>query len=408
MANGSIEYGVPLGSQDGPRVLAVRLYTNHGRRLLGQATENELGAPGRITKDNVEYEQVKSVFVDSPLSKGTFKGFFGRCNESIGPSSGILRLGLIWGDASKPFSTPNASAFGATAQEYDYGGQPDEPKTQVTFAQGGLVEPLLWSEFTPDFSNYRTVKFQPPYSQVPRTLSGLAKVDGETGPEAIRVAMNHQNITPNGFESFARTFGGARSWAPKMSWLTIPENDIHFETGLFESYNVSRSADMQTITSRVSFAKKFVGAPTVVTWFSELNFGGGWHSLTSKAQNITQDSFELIIGTWDNRNFDGVRVGWLAFNDTRCVSHAKAGRIRVTRAERKSDATVTFEGQEFSKTPAVFFAVAEIDAGDEYNLRLEGEVASATRTGFTYSCGTWADANDHNMDHSDWVWIAIE
>lgn len=400
---------MPLGGKDGPRVLAVRLYTNHGRRLLGQATKNELIEPGRIKKDGEEYENVMSVYVDSPLSKGTFKGFFGQFNESTGPSGGILRLGLIWGDFSKPSSDPNANAFGATPQAYDYGAQTDGPKKQVTYAQAGIVGPSSWSQSTPNFTNAVTSKFQQPYNKVPQMLSGLAKIDQEKGPAAIRVAMSHQNVTPDGFESFSRTHGGACSYAPKMSWLTLPENDIHFETGVFDSCTVGRSADMQNINARVPFAKKFAGAPTVVTWLYELNFGPGWHSMATNALNITQDSFEMDIHTWAGRNFDGVRVGWLAFNDAGCVSHAKAGRINVKRGERfKTGETVTFAGEGFSKTPAVFFTVAELDAGDDKNLRLVAEVVSTTKTGFTYNCGTWADASDHNMDHSDWAWIAVE
>lgn len=409
MAYGSIEYGVPLGSKDGPRILAVRLYTNHGRRLLGQATKNIPGAPGRITKDDEEYELVQSVYVDSPLSKGTFKGFFGRSNEVTGPSGGILRLGLIWGDISKPSTNPNASVLGATAQAYDYDAQTDGRKKQVTYAQAGMAEPSSWSQSTPNFTNVVTQIFQPPYSEVPRMLSGLAKVDQERGPVDIRVVMKHQNVTPNGFESFGSTYAGACSYAPKMSWLTLPENDIHFETGVFNTHSLGRSADMPIVNFHVPFTKKFVGAPTVVTWLYDLSFSSGWHSIATNAQNVTQDSFELVINTWAGRLFDGVQVGWLAFDDTGCVSRAKAGRIGATRDARyKSGETVMFAGEGFSKTPAVFCALTELDAGDDRNLRLVAEVLSTTQTGFSYNCGTWANADDHNMDHSTWVWIAIE
>ncbi|MCJ1388286.1 hypothetical protein MMC18_001131 [Xylographa bjoerkii] len=113
-------WGGHFGSKDGSCVLAIHLYTNHGRRLLGLATKNELGAPGKITKDDEEHGQVNSKYDDSPLSKGTFEGFFGRSNESTGLAGSILRLDLIWGDISNSSSIPNASALGATAQAYDY------------------------------------------------------------------------------------------------------------------------------------------------------------------------------------------------------------------------------------------------------------------------------------------------
>lgn len=410
VANGSIEYGVPLGGKDGPCILAVRLYTNRGRRLLGQATKNLTIAPGRIIKDDVEYEQVMSVFVDSPLSKGTFKGFFGRSNEPAGPSNGILRLGLIWGDISKSSPGANASGFGSTAQPYDYNAQNaqvDGLKKQVTFAQAGYVQPETWS-YNPNFAQVSTRKFQPPYSKVPRVLSGLARVEQERGTP-IRVGMNHQNVTPDGFEMSARAFGGGMSYGMGSSWLALPENDIHFETGVIDSTVYGRSADRQSIRNRVPFANKFVGIPRVITWLYELNFDRGWHSMATNALNLAEDSFEINIYTWAGRSFDGVKVGWLAFNDTGCVSRAKTGIISVLRAERyKTGATVTFDGAPFSKPPAVFFALTEFDSGDEKNLRLTGEVVNVSKTGFTYNCGTWANPDDHNMDHSNWLWIAIE
>ena len=409
VANGSIEYGVPLGGKDGPCILAVRLYTNHGRRLLGQANKNLTIAPGRITKDDVEYEQVTSVFVDSPLCKGTFKGFFGRCNESTSPSDGIVRLGLIWGDISKPSPGANAGGgFGSTAQAYDYGAQNDEPKKQVTFAQAGYVPSDAWGNIP---NNTQTIirKFQPPYSKVPRVLSGLSRVDQERGAP-IRVAMSHQNVTPDGFEMFGRTFNGGMAYGAGSSWLALPENDIHFETGVFDTYLSSRSADRQNVRSRVPFANKFVGLPRVVTWLYELNFDRGWHSMATNAVNLAEDSFEIDIHTWAGRQFDGVRVGWLAFNDTTgCASQAKAGTIQVLRGERyRSGANVTFTGAAFSKPPAVFIALTEFDSGDDKNLRLTGEVFDVSKTGFKYNCGTWSNPDDHNMDHAHWIWIAIE
>ena len=157
VAYASVKDCVPLGSKDGPRVLAVCLYTSHGGRFLGQATKNEFGGLGRITKDDdEEYEQVLSVYVDSPLSKGTFKGFFGRSDESAGPSGGIWRLGLIWGDLSKPSSDSYISAFEATAQAYDYSAQTDGPKKQITYAQAGIVKPSQRSPSKADFANVVT------------------------------------------------------------------------------------------------------------------------------------------------------------------------------------------------------------------------------------------------------------
>lgn len=50
--------------------------------------------------------------------------------------------------------------------------------------------------------------------------------------------------------------------------------------------------------------------------------------------------------------------------------------------------TVTFEGEAFSKPPAVFLASSELDAGIDKDLRLEEDVIETTRTGFPYYAGT--------------------
>lgn len=95
---------------DAVRVLSICMYSNRGRRLLGQAVRNEVLPGGRVRKDGFEYEGVKTLFLDSAFSSGTFKGFFGRVSTDA-EAGGIMRLGLIWGDsASQKLSTTVAEA----------------------------------------------------------------------------------------------------------------------------------------------------------------------------------------------------------------------------------------------------------------------------------------------------------
>ena len=91
------------------------MYSNHGRRLLGQAGKNEVLAKESVRKDGVIYEKVKTVFLDSAYSTGTFKGFFGRLDENE-TTGGILRLGLIWGDSA---STKLSTTVTEAAPMYD-------------------------------------------------------------------------------------------------------------------------------------------------------------------------------------------------------------------------------------------------------------------------------------------------
>lgn len=99
------------GTEEEPRVLSVCMYSNHGRRLLGQAIKNELVLPARVNvrKDGTEYKSIQTLYLDSAYSTGTFKGFFGRVSTDEN-TGGIWRLGLIWGDsATTRYSTTTAS-----------------------------------------------------------------------------------------------------------------------------------------------------------------------------------------------------------------------------------------------------------------------------------------------------------
>lgn len=105
------------------------MYSNRGRRLLGQAESNEVLPGGRVRKNDVEYESVQTLFLDSAFSSGTFKGFFGRVSMDT-EVGGILRLGVVWGDSSSkvlhttvaeaaPVYDVDAISFNALEEERD-------------------------------------------------------------------------------------------------------------------------------------------------------------------------------------------------------------------------------------------------------------------------------------------------
>lgn len=463
---GSLEYG-ELPSASGTtstgdttstgaiRVLAVRLYTNFGRRMLGQAAKNEVGEKGTVTKDGVVYEKVKTVFVDSPFQKGTFRGFFGRCDDQ-----GVLRLGLIWGNYYK--TSTSIRSIDDAGPSFDYNAQNDGDEAQVlknqlakehgelgqtlaqkdqalqdannnvqtlkdelsekekalqdalsgkksfTTAQGGNVSTSpQWNENQADMNDVITYSFLTPYKSAPRMMTGLTKID-QAASIPIRVCTAHHSVTPTTFTLNTRTYGGARSYKPEAGWMALPENDIHFETGVIDTYDVPRIDNNQIAFNRVNFTRPFDRQPTVVSWLYEVNMGPGWHSLKAEVTGINQDRFNLAVKTWANRSFDGARVGWLAFDDTGCNARAKAGIIDIRGNEIRRNGRVTFDGSPFSKQPSVFLSLMEFDAGDNKNLRLRGSVVSACPTSFDYDCGTWASADDHQLDHAIWVWVALE
>lgn len=89
ITSGSITTGV--GAEGYRTVLGVTLLTNHGRSLAAEACFD------RGDEDSEEFKDVDIQRADYPLSKGNFKGFFGRGND-YGPDRDghVYRLGFVW------------------------------------------------------------------------------------------------------------------------------------------------------------------------------------------------------------------------------------------------------------------------------------------------------------------------
>ena len=390
-------------------MLAIRLYTTYGRRLVAQAATNEVLSPGEISKDGTIYHKVKSIYVDAPLSKGTFKGFFGSTDEV-----GILRLGLIWGNLDRK-SENSAWVEG----EYDYstgddsaamyGPTPPVSTKAITYAQSGIIEPA-WDQRRADQMRIDHERFEPPYPEPPRMISGLRKLDQEAD-QAIRTAVTHRSVTSTGFQSVARTHSGAKAYAPSISWLALPNNDVHFEVGEFDTYSSPRIEDNQIVSRRIEFPTRFARTPKVVTWLYEVSFGiqgHVWNSLKTEAKGITCDGFDIDVRTWGaHQSFDGARVGWLAFDDGDSKSRVKTGTVRVSRFEGwLHNQEVKFGGEPFAKAPALFHVLTVIDCCRDKDMKLSMDTTHVTSTGFRFSAGTWA--RDHNMTQVVWLWIAVE
>lgn len=97
----SIETGRPSNGSTELRVTALRLHTNRGRSLLGQAadwTKPDSGKRGY--RGGVQYHDLTLADFDPPMGKGSLRGFWGRSRDGTkGVSTdGIWRLGALWGD----------------------------------------------------------------------------------------------------------------------------------------------------------------------------------------------------------------------------------------------------------------------------------------------------------------------
>ncbi|KAF2151443.1 hypothetical protein K461DRAFT_280233 [Myriangium duriaei CBS 260.36] len=113
----AIETGARAAAPEELKVLSVCMWTNRGRRLLGQAAQNELLKNGNVTKSGCEYTNIHSLYLDCPFKAGTFKGFFGLVDMDS-EKGGMQRLGVIWGDETSTDLPPSLQK-GALAYDTD-------------------------------------------------------------------------------------------------------------------------------------------------------------------------------------------------------------------------------------------------------------------------------------------------
>lgn len=278
----------------------------------------------------------------------------------------------------------------------------------TTQPQSGLTAAAGWNT-SKNLIRTTPVSFSPAYPQPPRMLYGISHVDSEYS-QPIKIACHAQDIKSNGFTAQHWTFQNGFSYGHHLSWLTLPENDIHMETGVFDTYDFPKSVSGSDtfVVSRINFTRPFTSPPKVVFWFYELNLENGWHSVALQSGSVRAESFDLRINSWASRKFEGVRVGWFAYDSAEHNKRIKSGRVRVERNQPWRMENLNFEGQAFTKNPATFFALCEIDSGDDKNLRLDGKVETVGTTSMRFQAGTWATGGDHNLDHADWTWIALE
>ncbi|KAM3081835.1 hypothetical protein ACMFMG_004305 [Clarireedia jacksonii] len=277
----------------------------------------------------------------------------------------------------------------------------------TAIAQAGIAGPSQWDPNKGDCFDLNLVKFYHPYTSAPRMISGLTKLD-QSSRSPIRLEMRHQNQTSTGFEVITRTFLGAKSYGSLMSWMALPDNDIHIETGVYNSLGMYRFGNDRMVVNRIPFSRRFNQSPRVVTWIYEVDMSNGWHSITTGVSAAYEEHFDISIKFWSNNN-NAIRIGWLSFSDTGCNNRMKVGHIRVTKEEKWKRGNVTFDGIPFTKIPAVFIALMEFDVDDDYNLRLHGQVTDRTVEGFSFECGSFSSSkHENNMNRCQWVWIAAE
>lgn len=97
----SIETGRRAGEVNAKdRVTAIRMYTNRGPDLVGNAGDWKAAVDGKGIRGGIAFEGLTLKHFDPLLANGHLKGFWGRSVNTAVRSkrTGIYRLGPVWGD----------------------------------------------------------------------------------------------------------------------------------------------------------------------------------------------------------------------------------------------------------------------------------------------------------------------
>lgn len=241
-------------------------------------------------------------------------------------------------------------------------------------------------------------------SGAPRLLFGLRILDLEKSqPKAF--GGDVRALTNTGFTALVQSFGGCFSYGADMSWLTLPNNGVHFENGSYYTGDETNGRT-QGIARRIHFAVPFDSPPKVYCWFNEIHKEGSeWFCLRTYPSDISNSGFTLEVNAWAGRWFDSARISWFAYDSAEDGKRVKSGKNRATREDRSPKFKNSFYGSPFAKKPATFIAISEIDFGMDENIRAIATIDDVTATELQWSCGTW---DNSNMDHMDITWIAME
>jgi hypothetical protein len=252
------------------------------------------------------------------------------------------------------------------------------------------------------------VKFSTPFTKAPRMIYGLSHIDCVDGENVVaeagpRVAFDVVDVAVDGFKANARTFGNCVPWEIKMSWLTLPENGIHFETGTFNTSTVRNDLKSPAATL-VAFSRPFQKKPIVCCWLTEVDIPYGWRSLRTWAASIKHDGFKLWVDTWADRVWKNAQVNWLAYDAEEDGRRIKSSVQIVKRHELGNFHSPWFRAPQ-ARSPATFIAITELDVSPSRNTRISGQITNFTSGRLIGEIGTW---DDTDMDHLHCTWISIE
>ncbi|KAM0315743.1 hypothetical protein ACHAPQ_011496 [Fusarium lateritium] len=294
----SIEVGRPTDETNAKeRVTAIRLYTNRGPDLMGQADGWQPSLEGKGQRGNTSFEGLTLKHYDPLLAGGHLKGFWGRSinTSTSGKRTGLYRMGPIWGD------TQDDSVVAAGLESGDDNEQ-DRPKI------GGVrALDIGWKQET-NISRSTTIRFEKSLATTPRVIYGLRQMD-IISPHGPNIGVETLNLSKEGFDLKLSSWNSL-IYNTEANWLTLPSNsNINFQSGELDSSELLGRASTQNASFRVYFAKPYKTEPKVQCWFTSIAQPKGWRSLRCSA----------------GRQFDRTKVMWLAWDSEYDGKNVRSG-----------------------------------------------------------------------------------
>ncbi|PCD30265.1 hypothetical protein FGRA07_10415 [Fusarium graminearum] len=389
----SIEVGRPTDEANAKeRVTAVRLYTNRGPDLMGQADNWQASVEGKGQRGNTSFEGLTLKHYDPLLAGGHVKGFWGRSinTSTSGKRTGLYRLGPIWGDTQD-------NSVGAAGLESGDENEQDRPKT------GGVRALDIGWKMETNMARSTTVRFEKSLASTPRVIYGLRQFD-IISPHGPNIAVETLNLGKEGFDLKLQSWNSI-VFNTEANWLTLPNNsNINFQYGELDSSELPGRAPTQNASFRVYFAKPYKTEPKVQCWFTSIVQPKGWRSLRCTVSNITRTACTVNMETWAGRQFDRAKVMWLAWDSEYDGKNVRSGTNFFKKDTPIQD--YPWYNGSFAKQPVAFGAICHIDFPEQgTNLRCYTNVIEATKDRLKWQAGTWADTT---MDTTGMVWIGMD
>jgi hypothetical protein len=377
------------------RITAFRLYTNRGPDLIGQADDWKLAVAGKGIRGGIEYQDLELKHFDPLLEGGYLKGVCGWCKYGISQtaSTGIYRLGPIWGnataatfvDASKTTSTDEGRGHEFLGGAWD---------TNSIHS---------WDKPTPTTSS--VITFSTPYSAAPSIFFGMKTIDTFGGAN-MRFRAYCENVTRKDMTIAVDYFGsGSVFYQGKVSWMGVPVLDRDVLTGTFQSHGPF------PFNRTIKFARELSAVPEVVIWLTgiDADLMNGTR-INCHPTQVTTTGFTINIDCWATSKLYWASISWLAFTpDSGLASGVFAYTHGGDPSKQSQTGKITFPAGKFTKPPTLVSAFRHLDLNFATgkalpNPRIDQSTSEVTKDGATWGINTWGDSQ---LAYATSSWVAI-